>query len=108
MSANHLACEGLVPATTARVATTLSRMHRSRLDRVFRAMILRNGNRWVWCGMADLIERKSLKLLVQAGQTLNRIVSEGLCDEPQKPLMRAMLEEMRGMLDEFEQAYFDD
>jgi len=56
--------------------------------------------------MADLIERKSLKLLAQAGQTLNQIVGEGLCDEPQKKLMRAMLVELRGMLDEFEEAYF--
>jgi hypothetical protein len=57
-------------------------------------------------GMADLIERKSLKLLVQAGQTLGQIVGEGLCDEPQKKLMQAMLVELRGMLDEFEEAYF--
>ena len=52
--------------------------------------------------MADLIERKSLKLLAQAGQVLNQMVSEGLCDEPQKELMRTMLAELRGMLDEFE------
>jgi hypothetical protein len=58
--------------------------------------------------MADLIERKSLKLLAQAGQTLNQIVSEGLCDEPQKKLMQTMLTELRGMLDEFEDAYFGD
>ncbi|TMK30304.1 MAG: hypothetical protein E6G69_10125 [Alphaproteobacteria bacterium] len=32
--------------------------------------------------MADPFERKSLKLLAQAGQTLNQIVGEGLCDEP--------------------------
>jgi hypothetical protein len=56
--------------------------------------------------MADLIERKSLKLLTQAGQTLNQIVGEGLCDEPQKKLMQTMLTELRGMLDEFEDAYF--
>jgi hypothetical protein len=42
-------------------------------------------------GMADLIERKSPKLLAQAGQVLNQIVSEGLCDEPQKTLMQALL-----------------
>jgi hypothetical protein len=57
--------------------------------------------------MADLIERKSLKLLAQAGQTLNQLVAEGLCDAPQKTLMQAMLLELRGMLDEFEEAYFD-
>ncbi len=56
--------------------------------------------------MADLIERKSLKLLAQAGQTLNQIVGEGLCDEPQKTLMRAMLTELRGILEEFEEGYF--
>ena len=59
-------------------------------------------------GMADLFERKSLKLLAQAGQTLSQIVGEGLCDEPQKNLMRRMLIELRGMLDEFEEAYFGD
>jgi hypothetical protein len=59
-------------------------------------------------GMADLIERKALKLLAQAGQTLNQIIGEGLCDEPQKKAMRAMLTELRGMVDEFEEAYFDE
>ena len=58
--------------------------------------------------MADLIERKSLKLLAQAGQTLNQIVGEGLCDEPQKKLMRTLMMELRGMLDEFEDSYFAD
>jgi len=58
--------------------------------------------------MADLIERKALKLLAQAGQTLNQIIGEGLCDEPQKKAMRAMLTELRGMVDEFEEAYFDE
>ncbi len=56
--------------------------------------------------MVDLIERKSLKLLVRAGQTLNQIVGEGLCDEPQERLIRVMLAELREMLDEFEEAYF--
>jgi hypothetical protein len=58
--------------------------------------------------MADLIERKSLKLLAQAGQTLNQIVGEGLCDEPQKKLMQTLMTELRGMLDEFEDSYFAD
>ena len=57
--------------------------------------------------MADLIERKALKLLAQAGQTLSQIIGEGLCDEPQKRTMRVMLTELRGMLDEFEEAYFN-
>jgi len=46
-------------------------------------------------GMANLIERKSLKLLTQAGQTLSQIICEGLCDEPQKKAMQAMLTELR-------------
>lgn len=57
--------------------------------------------------MADLIERKSLKLLTQASQTLSQILGEGLCDEPQKIAMQVMLTQLRGMLDEFEEAYFD-
>jgi hypothetical protein len=32
-----------------------------------------------------------LKLLAQARQVLNPMVSEGLCDEPQKKVMQAML-----------------
>jgi hypothetical protein len=56
--------------------------------------------------MANLIERKSLKLLAQAGQTLNQIIGEGLCVEPQQKAMRVMLAELRAMLDEFEDAYF--
>ena len=56
--------------------------------------------------MTDLIERKALKLLVQANQRLSELVGEGLCDQPQKKLMRTMLVELRTMLDEFEDAYF--
>jgi hypothetical protein len=56
--------------------------------------------------MVNLIERKSLKLLAQAGQTLNQIIGEGLCDEPQKQAMQVMLAELRGMPDDFEDAYF--
>jgi hypothetical protein len=43
-------------------------------------------------GMAGLIARKSPKLLAQAGQVLNQMVSEGLCDEPQKKFLQALLE----------------
>ncbi len=56
--------------------------------------------------MTNFIDRKALKLLVQANQRLSEIVGEGLCEEPQKKLMRAMLAEVRTMLDEFEDAYF--
>jgi hypothetical protein len=58
--------------------------------------------------MVELVERKALKLLAQAGQTLSQIIGEGLCDEPQKPAMQQMLKELRGMLEEFEEAYFED
>jgi hypothetical protein len=30
------------------------------------------------------------------------------CDEPQKKAMQVMLAKLRGTLDEFEEAYFDD
>jgi hypothetical protein len=56
--------------------------------------------------MTDLIERKTLKLLMQANQRLSELAAEGLCDQPQKKLMRTMLAELRAMLDEFEDAYF--
>jgi hypothetical protein len=58
--------------------------------------------------MAELIERKALKRLTQAGQTINQLIGEGLCDEPQQKLMRAMLAELREMLDDFEDAWFGD
>jgi hypothetical protein len=57
--------------------------------------------------MVDLIQRKALKLLTQAGQTVNQIVGEGLCDEPQTETVRLLLQELREMLNEFEDAYFD-
>lgn len=41
--------------------------------------------------MADLMERKALKLLTQAGQTLSQIIGEGLCDDPQKKTIQMML-----------------
>jgi hypothetical protein len=56
----------------------------------------------------DYIERKAVKLLARGAHTLGDIMGEALCDEPQKPLMRLMLKELREMLDEFEAAYFDD
>jgi hypothetical protein len=56
--------------------------------------------------MTDLIERKALKLLMLANQRLSELAAEGLCDQPQKKLMRTMLAELRAMLDEFEDAYF--
>jgi hypothetical protein len=42
------------------------------------------------------LSTSQLKLLAQAGQILNQIVDEGLCDEPQKNLMHRMLIECAG------------
>ena len=56
----------------------------------------------------DYIERKAVKLLARGAHTLGDIMGETLCDEPQKPLIRLMLKELREMLDEFEEAYFED
>jgi hypothetical protein len=55
----------------------------------------------------DFIERKAVKLLARGQHLLGDMTGEALCDAPQKPLMRAMLAELREMLDEFEDAYFD-
>jgi hypothetical protein len=55
----------------------------------------------------DFIERKATKLLARGQRVLGDMTAETLCDEPQKPLIRAMLAELREMLDEFEDAYFD-
>jgi hypothetical protein len=59
-------------------------------------------------GMTSIIDRKALKLLAQASQRLSEMVGEGLCEEPQKKLVQALLGEVRSMLDEFEDAYFND
>jgi len=57
--------------------------------------------------MMDYIERKAVKLLARGQHVLGDMTAETLCDEPQKPIIRAMLQELREMLDEFEDAYFD-
>lgn len=54
----------------------------------------------------DLIERKSVKLLAMA-RVLGDMTAEALCDQPQKFLI-ARLAELRGLLDEFEDAYLED
>jgi hypothetical protein len=54
----------------------------------------------------DYIERKAAKLLAQSAAVVSRMVAETLCDVPQRELVRLLLEELRGNLDEFEEAYF--
>jgi hypothetical protein len=56
----------------------------------------------------DLIERKSVKLLAQGSRLLADMSAEALCDEPQKFLIAKLLAELRGLLDEFEDAYLED
>ena len=56
----------------------------------------------------DLIERKAVKLLAQSSRLLAEMSAEALCDEPQRFLIKKMLTDLRGLLDEFEDAYFDE
>ena len=56
----------------------------------------------------DLIERKSVKLLAQSSRLLAEMSAEALCDEPQRFVIKKMLAELRGLLDEFEDAYLED
>jgi hypothetical protein len=56
----------------------------------------------------DHVEQLSVKLLARCSREMAAMVSECLCGEPDKRLVRTMLTEVRGMLDEFEDAYFDE
>ena len=56
----------------------------------------------------DLIERKTVKLLSQAAQLLAAMTAETLCDEPQKALIRRMLEQTEMLLREFRDSYFEE
>jgi len=52
-------------------------------------------------------DRLALKCLVQSQRHLAMAVSEGLCAEPDRALVRRLVREARAMLDEFEEAYPD-
>lgn len=56
----------------------------------------------------DFTEQMAAKLLAHAIRELGQAVNEALCATPDKALIRAMLKNVRGTLDEFEDAYFDD
>jgi len=56
----------------------------------------------------DFTEQMAAKLLAHAIRELGQTVNETLCVTPDKALIRAMLRNVRGTLDEFEDAYFDD
>lgn len=54
----------------------------------------------------DLIDRKATKLLARSQRLLADMTGEALCEEPQKAIVKAMLVELKEMLAEFEDAYF--
>lgn len=53
------------------------------------------------------VEQLAVKLLARCARDVAAMVSECLCNEPDKRLVRSMLAQVREMLDEFEDAYFD-
>lgn len=50
-------------------------------------------------------DRLALKCLVQSQRQLAMAVNEGLCVDPDRALVRRLVQEARAMLDEFEEAY---
>ncbi|MDR3518348.1 MAG: hypothetical protein P4M00_21340 [Azospirillaceae bacterium] len=56
----------------------------------------------------DFVEQKTVKLLAMATRQSAAAMAEALCLTPDKRLLRAMLTDIRAMLDEFEENYFDD
>ncbi len=56
----------------------------------------------------DFTEQMAAKLLAHAIRQLGQAVNETLCVTPDKAILRAMLKDVRGTLDEFEDAYFDE
>ena len=56
----------------------------------------------------DYVERKSVKLLSEATKLLAAMMSECLCDEPQKALIRRMLAQTETLLREFEDSYLEE
>ena len=56
----------------------------------------------------DFIQQKAVKLLAQCARQLGSLIAECLCSEPDRRLVRAMLGDIRNLLDEFESAYLDE
>lgn len=56
----------------------------------------------------DYLERKTVKLLPQSAKLIQEMIAESLCDQPDPRLIRYMLTELRKLLDEFEEHYFED
>jgi len=55
----------------------------------------------------DVVERLSVKLLTQCTREMTAMISECLCQEPNRDMVALMLKDVRSMLEEFEQAYLD-
>ena len=55
----------------------------------------------------NLIDRKCTKLLAQSQRILADMTGEALCEHPQKAIVKTMLAELKEMLAEFEDAYFE-
>lgn len=55
----------------------------------------------------NLEQRLAVKLLAQASSMLGKAVSETLCTEPDRRVIRALIEEAKEMIGEFEEQYFD-
>lgn len=53
-----------------------------------------------------LEDRLAVKLLAQASAQLGKAVNETLCTEPDRRVIRAMLDDAKELLAEFEEQYF--
>ncbi len=53
-------------------------------------------------------DQMATKLLAQAARKLTDAINEALCASPDKRLVRAVLDQVRTDLHEFEEAYFDE
>ena len=53
-------------------------------------------------------DQMATKLLAQAARKLTDAINEALCASPDKRLVRAVLDQVRTDLREFEDAYFDE
>ena len=56
----------------------------------------------------NFTDQMATKLLAQAARKLGDAINEALCASPDKRLVRAVLDQVRADLREFEDAYFDE
>ena len=53
-------------------------------------------------------DRLAVKLLALASVQLGKVVNETLCAEPDRRLVQGLLSDVKGLLSEFEQQYFQE